>query len=138
MLKGRRSAMTELDSLVTKQLVEYRENILKAFKEKHPYVVGMLETVFSGKENRVGLQVTDSGKVLGEYTFVVTGIQISSTETGSLDSSLKHPLLGITIKPYILIEKEVLEKMIKDESYKEDLLGYITRILPDLTVKFLP
>ncbi|MDF2930337.1 MAG: hypothetical protein K0Q75_2575 [Anaerospora sp.] len=130
--------MTELDSLVTKQLVEYRENILKAFKEKHPYVVGMLETVFAGKENRVGLQVTDSGKVLGEYTFVVTGIQISSTKTGSLDSSLKHPLLGITIKPYILIEKEVLEKMIKDESYKEDLLGYITRILPDLTVKFLP
>lgn len=138
MLKGRRFAMNELDSLVTKKLVEYRENILKAFKDKHPYVIGMLETVFAGKENRVGLQVTESGKVLGEYTFVVTGIQLSGTETGSLNPSLKHPLLGITIKPYILIEKVTLEKMLKDESYKEDLFGYITRILPDLTVKFLP
>jgi len=129
--------MSELDILVTKKLVEYRKDILKFFKEKHPYVVGMLETVFAGKENRLGLQVTDSGKVLGEYTFIVTGIQVSGTETGRLNPSLKHPLLGITIRPYILIEKAVLEKMITDESYKDDILGYMTRMLPDITVKFM-
>lgn len=129
--------MSELDILVTKKLVAYREEILKSFKEKHPYVVGMLETVFAGKENRVGLQVTDSGKVVGEYTFIVTGIEVSGTETGRLNPSLKHPLLGITIKPYILVEKAVLEKMITDESYKDDILGYATKILPDITIKFM-
>ncbi|WP_333595241.1 hypothetical protein [Anaerospora hongkongensis] len=129
--------MSELDILVTKKLVAYREEILKSFKEKHPYVVGMLETVFSGKENRVGLQVTDSGRVVGEYTFIVTGIQVSGTETGRLNPSLKHPLLGITIKPYIQIEKATLEKMITDESYKDDILAYTTRILPDITIKFI-
>jgi len=130
--------VSEIDILVTKKFVEYREDIVNAFREKHPYVVGMLETVFANKENRVGLQVTESGKVVGEYTFVVTGIQVSSTETGKLNPSLKHPLLGITIKPYALIERDVIARMIEDKTYKDDLLGFITRILPNVTLKFMP
>lgn len=129
--------MTEIDQLVTEKFVKLREEMVRVFKEKHPYLVGMMETAFANKENSVGLQVLQAGEVAGTYTVRVKGIHISGTAIGVLEPYVKHPMLGIVIKPVISIEKQALEKMIADQSYADDLLGYIARMLPNITLRFM-
>lgn len=130
--------MTEIDQLVIEKFVKLREEIVRVFKEKHPYVVGMMEAAFANKENSVGLQVLQDGEVAGTYTVKVRGIHVSDTTVGVLEPYVRHPLLGIVIKPVIAIEKQALEKLVADQSYADDLLGYIARMLPNITLKFLP
>ena len=129
---------TDLDVLITKKFVSYREDIVAEFRKKHPYIVGVLEKVLANQETRVGVQVAESGQVIGEYTFVLAGINISGTKQGLLDSYVKHPILGIVIKPYIVLEKSEIEKIIGDTSYRDDLFAYITNLLPKVTLKFMP
>lgn len=128
--------MTEVDLLVAKKFVEFRENVVLAIKAKHPYVFGMMESVFSGKENAVGMQVTENGKAIGEYTFKVKGIHIVDTEIGKLAAEVRHPLLGLILKPYVVVEKSALEKIINDSTFMAEPFEAVVRTLPKLTIKF--
>ena len=59
------------------------------------------------------MQVTENGSIVGEYTFHLSGMQVSDVECGVLSSEVHLPL-GI-VKPYRIIEKSVLERALNDE-----------------------
>lgn len=128
--------MTDTDSLIKEQMIPFRERILRIVQEKHPYVYSIANSFFSGRKNMAGLQVTQDGQVVGEYTFHLDGLHIESVDTGKLDSAVNHPFLGI-IKPYGVIEKHVIEKIIADEGFASDLIASFIKYLPDITIKFL-
>lgn len=129
--------MNEVDMLVTQRLVAFREKALDAIKEKHPYLITIVETMFANKENRAGLQVTDAGEVIGEYTFYLTGIRITKAEAGKLDSLVKHPLLDFTIRPYAVVEKSVIEELVNDDRIAKEPFETLIKYLPDITIRFM-
>jgi hypothetical protein len=129
--------MTDLDGLVTERFVRFRERIIEALRSKHPHMLAIVEAVLGGKQNRIGIQVTEDGKVAGQYTFTLNGVHIVSTETGKLDSEVHHPMLGV-VKPYVVVERASLEKMLGDEaSFADNLFGTLPKYLPELSIKFM-
>lgn len=128
--------MTDVDRLITDQLVPFREKILAVLKENHPYVYSVADNIFAGRKNMAGLQVTAEGQVVGEYTFHLNGLRIESVDTGKLDSGVNHPFLGI-VKPYGVVEKSIIEKIVVDEGFTADLTKTFLTYLPDITLKFL-
>lgn len=129
--------MNEVDMLVTQRFVAFREKALDAIKQKHPYLITIIDTMLANKENRVGLQVTDAGKVVGEYTFYLTGIHITNAESGKLDSLVKHPLLDLTARPYAIIEKSVIEELVSDDRIAKEPFETLMKYLPDITIRFM-
>jgi hypothetical protein len=129
--------MTEIDKLVTEKFVAFRERVVDAIQEKHPYVVGMIESFLAGKRNSIGLRVTESGSGVGDYTFELNGIRIVNTETGRLAPLVHHPFLGV-IKPCITVERRVIEEAMGNDLFMSDPFRAISQLLPEITVKFLP
>lgn len=73
----------------------------------------------------------------GEYTFTLKGTSITQTDPGKLEAELHHPFFGI-IKPYVVIERGSLEKLIADEAaFTADPFPAVAKHLPDLAVKFM-
>ncbi|ACV62567.1 hypothetical protein Dtox_1710 [Desulfofarcimen acetoxidans DSM 771] len=129
--------MNELDLLIKEKLVPLRERILESFAQKHPYIESVMNGMLSGKKNRVGMVVTESGKTIGEYTFHTEGLHVASVDCGELSPEIKHPFLGV-IKPYAIVEKSTLEKMLNDEERLEnDLFATAMGYMPEVTLKFL-
>lgn len=125
-----------VDILIQQDLVNFRRNLIQCFKMQHPHIFSILERVFAGRENMVGIQITENGTVVGKYTLLMDGINVVEARAGSLDSALHHPLLGV-VKPYVIIERSVVEKLVKDERFKTEIFTSITHYLPDITIKFL-
>ena len=131
------NTMTDVDRLVKDQLLSLRERMVKAFAAKHPQMYAMVNAFFAGKKNRFGLQVTEEDKVVGTYTLLLEGIQISKVEENRLEPEFHHPFMGV-IKPYIAVEKSSLEKILADEKrLLEDPLQAMSAHLPAITVRFL-
>jgi hypothetical protein len=129
--------LSDVDELIKNELVPFRERLVNAFVTKHPHMNSMVSSLLSNKENKFGMQVTENGKVVGEYTFHFGGIRISDTEYGKLDSAIHHPVLGV-IKPYGSIERSVIERIIADEeNLKNEPFSAIQKYMPDVTIKFL-
>lgn len=128
--------MSETDILIKEKVVPFREKILSIVKEKHPYFYSIADNLLAGRKNKVGLQVTQDGQVIGEYTFHLAGLHVDSVDAGQLDSGIHHPLLGL-VKPYGVIEINAIERMLKDEEFTTELISAFARYLPDITVKFL-
>lgn len=128
--------MTDTDRLIKEQVLPFREKVLSDLKEKHPYVYSIANSILTGRKNMAGLQVTNDGQIIGEYTFHLDGLHVENVDIGKLDSGINHPFLGI-IKPYGIIEKSVIEKIIGDEGFNEDLLNTLVKYLPEITIKFL-
>lgn len=128
--------MSEVDKLILEQFVPFREAIVDAVKAKHPYIIGMFESMFSGKQNSVAFQVTENNQVVGEYTFQVNGIRIVKTEVGKLDAKINHPFLGV-VKPCIIAERSAIERAIKDPEFMSEPFSAITKLLPDIKITFL-
>jgi len=128
--------MNEVDTLINENLVPFRKRVVDDLVRQHPLILGMIDKFLAGKNNKVGMRVTENGNTVGEYTFHLNGLQISDVECGVLSSELHLPI-GI-IKPYPIIEKSVLEKIIKDEqSIINEPLTVIRNYIPDITIKFL-
>ena len=125
-----------VDTLIQNDLVNFRRNVIKGFKEQHPHIFKILENVFSGRKNMVGMQVTENGTIVGKYTLMMDGINFIEDKSGVLDSALHHPLLGV-VKPYVVIERNVIEGLVKDERFNNEIFTTITKYLPDVTIKFL-
>ncbi len=125
-----------VDVLIQEDLVNFRRKLIECFKEQHPHIFSILEHSFSGRKNMVGIQVTEQGKVVGKYTLIMDGINVVEAKSGTLDSALHHPLLGV-VKPYVTVERSAIETMIKDERFKSEMFSSIARYLPDVTIQFL-
>jgi len=128
--------MSDVDNFILEKFIPFREAVIDAVKTKHPYVVGVLESILSGKQNSVGFQVTENNQVVGEYTFSLNGIRIENTEVGKLDAKVYHPFLGI-IKPCIVTERSAIERAIKDPEFISEPLSAVSKLLPDLKLTFL-
>jgi len=105
-------------------------------KAKHPYFYSIVNSALAGRKNKVGLQVTQAGKVIGEYTFHLEGLHIENVDIGQLDSGIHHPFLGL-VKPYGVIEINAIERILDDEEFTSELITAFVRYLPDITLKFL-
>lgn len=125
-----------LDTLIETDLVNFRKEVLRNFKEQHPHIFAILEHVLTGHKNMVGMEILENGNSAGQFTFLLDGIDVAEVKCGTLNSSLHHPLLGI-IKPYVTIERSAIEAMIKDEQFKDDIFHTFSKYLPDITFKFL-
>jgi hypothetical protein len=129
---------TDVDSFVKDELVPFRNRLSEAFSQKNPQLFSFLNALFANQgSNKFGLQVTENGRVTGEYILHANGGQITDVESGKLDSEIHHPFLG-TIKPYVSIERSTLEKMIGEEdNLLNNYAPTATKYLPDVTIKFL-
>ncbi len=131
------TATTDVDRFVKNELVPFRERLLDALTKKHPHLFSFVGTLFNNQENKFGLQVTEHGQVVGEYSLHLSGTRITDVASGKLDSEIHHPLFGI-VKPYVSIERQALEKMIGDESnILNDYAATAAKFLPDVIIKFL-
>lgn len=129
--------MGDVDILVTQKFVELREKALEVIRGQHPYLINIIEAAFGSKENRVGLQVTEQGQVIGEYTFYTKGIRVERAEAGKLDSLFKHPLLDLTVRPYAIMEKKTIEEIVSDNRMTQEPFQTLMKYLPDITIKFM-
>lgn len=135
------STMSGVDALVADTLLPMRERVLDALESKHPKIFALINSIMSNHKNKIGLQVTENGRVVGEYTFHLGGIRISNVEYGMLSSEIHHPLLGL-VKPYFIIERNALEKIVSiEKELVENVISsaakYMPEILPDVTIKFM-
>ncbi|WP_347491311.1 hypothetical protein [Desulfoscipio sp. XC116] len=128
--------MSELDTLIKEKLVPMRKRILDSLIQKHPHIFGMLNNCFLDKRNKVGMQVTENGTVIGEYTFILNGLDIGDVQIGMAASEIHHPM-GV-IKPYAIVEKRALEEMLNDEQkFTAEPFAALQKYMPDITIKFL-
>lgn len=129
--------MDNLDKLVKDELVPMRKKIMASFSQKHPQLFSMVNAMMAGRDGKVGMQVTENGQVVGKYTFQLDGINIVNVESGTLESALQCPLVGI-LKPYATIERSALEEMLKNEqNFIEDPFPTIIKYLPKITISFM-
>jgi hypothetical protein len=125
-----------VDTLIQEDLVNFRRKLIECFKAQHPHIFSILEHTLSGHKNMVGIQVTEDKNVVGKYTLMMDGINVVEAKSGILDSALHHPLLGV-VKPYVTIERSVIETLVKDDRFKTEMFSSIAKYLPDITIKFL-
>ncbi len=103
----------DLDKFIEQQVLPFHRQNVDALIKKHPYIIDFVNTILANKDNRAAIQVTDSGKVIGEYTLYLDGLFIVKVDSGRLDSQIHHPFLGV-VKPYVVVERVVLEKILAD------------------------
>ena len=127
--------MSTVDHLIKEKFVPFRHKVIETLRIKHPHILPILEKFIGDKKNKIGLQVTDNGKTIGEFTFRLSGIDIEETELGNVSPEFHHPFLGV-IKPYVMMEKSTLEKIIQDDGFCSEPLATFGKHLPDITFKF--
>lgn len=128
--------MNGLDRMIEEKLIPLRKKTIDSFAKRHPHIFMVLNGYLSKKNNFAGLQVTENGKVIGEYTFYLDGLYISKIEKGTLSSEIHHPF-G-TVKPYGIVEKSVLEQMLADEERLiNEPFSTMAKYLPGITIKFM-
>ncbi len=131
------ATMGDVDRLVMEGLVPFRNRLTNAFRDKYPMLFGAASAAFAGKTNKFGVQVTEGGRVAGEYTLHMSGVEITRAEPGKLESSVEIPMVG-TIRPCIMVERSVLERLLGDEkAIMADMFPEIIKHMPGLTIKFL-
>lgn len=129
--------VNDLDLFIKEKLIPFRERIKEVLAQKYPFIFSLVNAFMEGKKNQVGLQVLDDGEVVREYTFHLEGINIVQVEPGRLDAALRNPLLGV-VRPYGVIERTVLIKMINDEkNFTGEPLATAAKYLPNITIRFL-
>ncbi|MBP2642163.1 MAG: hypothetical protein H6Q67_50 [Firmicutes bacterium] len=129
--------MSEVDALVKEKLVPMRNRVLDALERKHPQMFSIVNPILANKKNKFGLQVLENGKLVGEYVLHMGGLRVDEVEFGKLESEVHHPFMGV-IKPYVSVERKVLEKVLTDEvRLQNDFFQTIGNYLPDVTIHFL-
>jgi hypothetical protein len=129
---------TNVDTFVNDELIPFRNRLREAFSQKNPQLFSFVNNLLASQgENKFGLQVTENGRVTGEYSLHSDGTKITDVDSGKLDAEVHHPFLG-TIKPYVSIERKALENIISEENNLTNNYGpTASKYLPDVTIKFL-
>lgn len=129
--------MNELDQLVMERFVSMKTRAVEHFARQHPHLMAVLQRLLGDRENRVGIRVTENGQVAGDYTLHLQGTTITGGESGVLSPELHHPF-GIVIRPYVIVERRVLEQMLQEE---DELISHplsaVKKYLPEVTVRFM-
>ena len=126
--------MNEIDALIKEKVVPMRNRVVEGIGQKHPQIKSLVENL-TGKDKKLGVQVTENGSTVGEYTFHLSGLQVIDVESGVLSPEVNLPM-GI-VKPYRVIEKSVLERALNDEQdFINEPFKTMQKYLPDITIKF--
>lgn len=129
-------SMSDVDEFIQGELVPFYKRAFDAFKQNHHAFYSVLNSFLSGNKNHIGMRVTANERVLGEYTVYLDGANFSHIDNGVLSSELHTPV-GI-IRPYIILEKSTLERMIQDEpNFIKDPFVTKMKYYRDMTIKFL-
>ena len=129
--------MSELNILITEKMVNFRKEALAIFKKEHSIAYPAIDKFLKSWPTKVGMQVTQNGAVVGTYTFILDGIQISEVITGSLEPQFNIPFWGNN-KLYGIMERKDIEAMLEDHSLlTKDLFKNAMKYLPMVTIKFL-
>ncbi|BBB90875.1 MAG TPA: hypothetical protein PKA28_20140 [Methylomusa anaerophila] len=127
--------MSDTDKFMQEEFLPFCKRAIDAFEQNHHTLYSAIKSFLSGK-NLIGMRLTKNGNVLGDYTVVLENAKFSRIDNGILSSEIHTPF-G-TIKPYAILEKSTVEKMIQDEP------GFIShpfatkfKYYPEMTIKFL-
>lgn len=127
--------MNDTDKFIYEELLPFYKRAFDAFWQGHHAFSSVLNSFLSGKKIRAGMRVTANENFLGDYTIHLDGANISHIDNGL--SPEIHTPFGI-IRPYIIIEKSTLEKMILDEpNFITDPFTTKFKYYRDVTIKFL-
>lgn len=128
--------MTETDKFVQERFMPFYQRVLDAFKHNHQTLFSLVNSFLSGKKNQIGIRLTEDDKTIGEYTLHLTGASISHLDSNILASEVNTPF-GV-VRPYIILEKSTVERMIADEqNFIKDPFGTKMKYFRDTTIKFL-
>lgn len=128
--------MAEADKLMQEELMPFYKRTFEAFIKNHSSLYSIVEKILSNKKNHIGMRITSKGSTIGEYTLHFNGAAVPELESGALYSELHTPF-GI-IKPYVILEKSTVEKIIADEAnFIKDPIATKIKYVPEMTIKFL-
>jgi len=128
--------MSDTDKFMQEEMMPFYKRTYDAFKQNHHALYSMLNALLAGKKNHIGIRVTDNERVLGDYTLYLEGVNIDHLDNGVLSSEVHTPF-G-TIRPYVTLEKNTIEKMIEDEpNFIKDLFATKMKYARYVTIKFL-
>lgn len=128
--------MADADQLMKECFMPFYQRVFAAFKQEHQTMFMMLNSVMSGKKNYFGIRLTENDKPIGDYTLHLQGATISHLESGNLSSEVHTPF-GV-MRPYVILEKSAIERMIADEeNFVRDLFTTKMKYAQDVTIKFL-
>ncbi|GEM_PF-2745854 len=128
--------MNHADKFIQDEFFPFYKRVLEAFKKSHPKLFAVLDLFLSGKKNNIGIRLTENEIAVGEYTLYLEGVGLSHIENGVLASEVRTPF-GI-IRPYTILEKSTLQKMIYDEpQFVKDPFKTKMKYADEFTVKFL-
>jgi hypothetical protein len=128
--------MSDTDKFIQEEFMPFYKRTFDAFKQNHHTFYAILNSVLAGKKNHIGIRVTANESVLGDYTLYLEGANIAHLDNGVLASEVHTPF-GI-IRPYVILEKSTIEKMIHDEpNFIKDPFTTKMKYARDVTIKFL-
>jgi hypothetical protein len=106
-----------------------------AFAANHQVFYASVKA-FLPEKSLIGMRLTKNNATLGDYTVVLENAKISRIDNGVLLAEVHTPF-GI-IKPYYILKKTTLEKMIQDEAnFIAHPFATKFKYFPELTIKFL-
>jgi hypothetical protein len=128
--------MNDTDKFIQEEYLPFYRRTIEAFKQNHQTFYSVLNTFLAGKKVQLGIRLTQNDSVIGEYTLYLEGVGVSHIDNGVLSPEVSTPF-GV-IKPYIIVEKSTVEKMIQDEpSFISDPFKTKLKYVHDVTIKFL-
>lgn len=126
--------MSSTDDFMQNEFLPFYRRSLAAFVQNHAAMYATF-THLIPKKFRFGMRLTENEKLLGEFTIVFEDGKISHIENGSLTSEIHTPF-GI-IKPYYIVEKSTMERMIQDEpAFITHPFATKFKYLSEITIKF--
>ena len=127
--------MTDADKFMQERFLPFCKRASDAFELNHHALYTMFSGFMSGR-NLMGMRLTENGNILGDYTVVLENAKISCIDNGVLSSEIHTPF-GV-IKPYYILEKSTIEKMIQDEpNFVTHPFATKIKYYPEITIKFL-
>lgn len=127
--------MTDTDKFMQEEFLAFCKRVMNAFEQNHPTLQAAFSRFISGT-NYMGIRLTEHGNVLGDYTLVLENAKFSRIDSGVLSSEIHTPF-GV-IKPYYILEKSTVEKMIQDEpDFIAHPFATKFKYYPEITIKFL-
>ena len=126
--------MSCTDDFMQNEFLSFYRRAFAAFAQNHSALYATF-THLIPKNFRFGMHLTDHDKLLGDYTIVLNEGKNPHIENGSLSSEIHTPF-GV-IKPYYIVEKSTLERMIQDEpAFIAHPFATKIKYLSEITIKF--
>jgi hypothetical protein len=127
--------MSDTDKFMQEEFLPFCKRASNAFEQNHHALFATFSHFLSGR-NLIGMRLTENGNVLGDYTVVLENGKFTRIDNGILTSEIHTPF-GV-IKPYYILEKSTVEKMINDEpNFIAHPFATKFKYLSEVTIKFL-